>query len=373
MFFPIVLGLYILLNIYTLLRIRGLFASRWRKNIFTLLYVIVATAFPVTEILSHASAAAGIGPLLKLGYLTLPFLLYLFLLVFLRDVLLGLNRLLNLVSVETLRNPRLRTILLWCLFAVPALTVFAGRVHFSDLRINRYSIAIPARSSSLRHLRIALASDFHLKELTDEDFMPRFVALVNSADADVVLIPGDVLEGDRQDGQLEEFESQFRSVRTKWGMYASPGNHESFGRRTRLDFFRKSGITILQDSVLVVANAFTLVGRNDNHVAARKSIADLMASASDSLPVIVMDHRPTDIHSVRASNADILVSGHSHHGQLFPFNFITEKVYELSWGYRKVDNTHLFVTSGAQVWGPPVRTAGDSEIMIIDVDFAPVR
>jgi uncharacterized protein len=372
-FFPIILGLYVLLNIYSLSRIRGLFASGSPKIIFTILYVIVTLAFPVTEILSHTISAAGLNPLLRPGYLTLPFLLYLFLLVLLRDVLLGLNLVLKLVPVGTLRSPRVRTISLCCLFAVPALIVFAGRLHFSDIKIHRYNIVIPARSSLLRHLRIALASDFHLKEMTDQDFMPRFVSLVNSTDADILLIPGDVLEGDRQDGQLGEFESQFRNVQTRWGIYASPGNHESFGRRTRLDFFRKSGITMLQDSALVVANAFSLVGRNDNHLAERKPIADLIGSVPDSLPVFVIDHRPTDIRSVSATNADILVSGHTHHGQLFPFNLITERVYELSWGYKRANNTHVFVTSGVQVWGPPVRTAGDSEILIIDVALAPVR
>jgi hypothetical protein len=216
-------------------------------------------------------------------------------------------------------------------------------------------------------VRIALASDFHLKESTEQRDMDRFVDLVNSARADILLLPGDILEGDRQDGQLEEFERILRSVRTTYGSFASPGNHESHGRGNSLDFFSKSGIIMLQDSTVVVNGAFTLIGRNDNHFAERKSIDELIHSTVDSLPVIVMDHRPTDLRAVSAAGPDILVCGHTHHGQLFPFNFITDKVYELSWGYRRIGNTHVFVTSGVQLWGPPVRTAGDSEVMLIDV------
>ena len=90
--------------------------------------------------------------------------------------------------------------------------------------------------------------------------------------------------------------------------------------------------------------------------------------APRNVPVIVMDHRPTEIQQVSAAGADILVSGHTHDGQLFPLNLITNSVYDLSWGYARVGNTDVFVTSGIQLWGPPVRTAGDAEIMLIDVD-----
>jgi uncharacterized protein len=58
---------------------------------------------------------------------------------------------------------------------------------------------------------------------------------------------------------------------------------------------------------------------------------------------------------------------------MFPINLITNKVYLLSWGYRKIGNTHFFVTRGIRLWGPPVRTAGKSEIMVIDVSFSGVN
>jgi hypothetical protein len=118
-----------------------------------------------------------------------------------------------------------------------------------------------------------------------------------------------------------------------------------------------------------IGNAFYLVGRNDGRSGGRKSINELLKKCDKSLPIIVLDHRPTDLDHISLSGADILLSGHTHNGQLFPVNLIVKRYYELSWGYELKKETHVFVTSGIQVWGPPVRTAGDSEILIVNVSF----
>ena len=369
MFFSLIFIFYVVLNLYVYIRIRTILWSKEQRIVFTLVFSLLVAAFLVAETLSHATDSPSVDLILTLGYLSLPFLLYLFLFVLLLDILKLINKVLRIVSVESLQSHRFRIITLCVLIAVPALIVTGGRYWFSDIKINNYHVEISRKASPLRHLKIAVASDFHLKKMTDGRFLPRFAAMVNQLDADILLIPGDVLEGDRQDGQLSSFEFAFRQIRTRYGVYASLGNHEFYGRRGRLGFFSQSNITVLQDSVAVIDRAFTLVGRHDNHFAQRKPIAELIKSAPDSLPVIVLDHRPVDLESISAANADIVVSGHTHHGQLFPFNLITNRIYEVSWGYAKKKNTHVFVTSGIQVWGPPVRTAGDSEIIVIDVDL----
>jgi predicted MPP superfamily phosphohydrolase len=129
-------------------------------------------------------------------------------------------------------------------------------------------------------------------------------------------------------------------------------------------------MTVLSDTVVVIAGSFNLAGRNDSHMRTRKEIGMLLESTADSLPVILIDHRPTEIDKVSKTSVDVQLSGHTHNGQLFPINLITRKVYELSWGYRKIGNTHFFVTSGIRLWGPPVRTTGKSEIMVIDINFS---
>ena len=98
-----------------------------------------------------------------------------------------------------------------------------------------------------------------------------------------------------------------------------------------------------------------------------------MGSASPDLPIILMDHRPTELQEVSHTAVDVQFSGHTHNGQLFPINLLTHSIYELSWGYKKIRNTHFFVTSGLRLWGPPVKTAGKSEIMLVEILFKKVE
>jgi len=94
-----------------------------------------------------------------------------------------------------------------------------------------------------------------------------------------------------------------------------------------------------------------------------------MTEVPVSLPVIVLDHRPTEMEQLSETSADVVFSGHTHHGQLFPINLITKKVYELSYGYLKKRDTHFFVSSGIRLWGPPVRTVAKSEILVVEILF----
>jgi predicted MPP superfamily phosphohydrolase len=121
--------------------------------------------------------------------------------------------------------------------------------------------------------------------------------------------------------------------------------------------------------VVKIDDAVYLAGRNDAHSRNRKPVADLLRDTPGDLPVILLDHRPTDLENVSRTGADIQLSGHTHYGQLFPINWITNREYELSWGHLKKKRTHVFVTSGIQLWGPPVRTAGFSEILLLHVLF----
>jgi hypothetical protein len=126
---------------------------------------------------------------------------------------------------------------------------------------------------------------------------------------------------------------------------------------------------MLDDSLLVIDRSFSLAGRKFSRQGKRKSLPELLRAAPANLPLILLDHLPAKFELVSNSPVDIQLSGHTHHGQLFPFQFITELRYPLSWGYKKIGHTHFFVTCGVQAWGPRVRTAGVSEIMLIDVDL----
>lgn len=363
------LTFYILPNLYIFFRLRRLFAGYGHRNLVLLVYFLLVLVFPLVEILAHDSETGWTRYVQIAGYYSLPYLLYLFLTLVVCDFLTGLNYFLKFIARETLRGRRFRSVCLFIVLTVPLVMEIYGIAHYKRIQVNPYSIRVPRKSSEIDHLRIALAADFHLRDSTAKGFMPVFVKQVNRLNADIVLLPGDLLEGHGDNQREPEFELLFRQIKSKYGVYAVFGNHEWHGGEGKRAFFNRAGIKVLEDEVIAIDRAFYLAGRNDNHFQNRKSLDELLQQTSADLPVILLDHRPLNLADVGRSKVDIQVSGHTHNGQLFPFNFITKQVYELSWGYKKIGNTHFFVTSGIRTWGPPVRTVGDSEIMLIEVEF----
>ena len=247
--------------------------------------------------------------------------------------------------------------------------VVAGIINFNTIRTSEYQIDIPRKSSKISHLKIAFVADFHLMEGTNINFVERFAKKIENINPDLMLFGGDNVEGDREDENMIAIEQVLRGVKARYGVFTVLGNHEHYAGQDKGSFFDNAGIKVLSDTSVIIDNSFSLVGRNDSHISTRKEIGEILKSVTDSLPVILVDHRPTEIEQVSRTLVDVQLSGHTHNGQLFPINLITGKVYELSWCHKKIGNTHFFVTSWIRLWGPSVRTTGKSEIMVIDINF----
>jgi len=101
----------------------------------------------------------------------------------------------------------------------------------------------------------------------------------------------------------------------------------------------------------------------------RKSVKDLLAGIDMTRPVILMDHQPFHLEEAERCGVDLQLSGHTHHGQLWPLNYITGAIYEVSKGYKKKGNTHILVSGGVGSWGPPVRTGNRPEILDLVLTF----
>lgn len=303
----------------------------------------------------------------SLGYYVRIYVFYLLIAIVAVAGLLGLNLFLKIVPRETLRSPVLQMIGLIAVLALPLALVVAGSINYNFIRVSAHHIKVPRKSSALDHLKIAMASDFHLREQTRKSFMSAFVAKIKALDPDIVLLPGDILEDDRSIEGTAEFAKAFRKIDTKYGVYASMGNHDSRGRSDKLSFFEEAGIRVLIDNVVRIDDAFYLVGRNPRRQ--RKPLSDLLEDTKTDLPILLMDHRPSELFEVARSPVDIQFSGHTHNGQLFPGNIVRKLQYGLSWGHKRIGTADFFVTCGIQGWGPLVRTAGYSEIMLVDVDF----
>ena len=108
---------------------------------------------------------------------------------------------------------------------------------------------------------------------------------------------------------------------------------------------------MLRDTAILIQNQFYLVGREDRGQTkglqgTTKELSEIMKDVNISYPVILMDHQPFNLSVSAALGVDLQLSGHTHHGQIWPFNYITKAIYEVSWGYKKIRGTHVYVSSG---------------------------
>ena len=356
------------LIIYACIQVRKLIPGSAIKHLFGFFFILMFLGYPIAELLSHHRIGGWARCVIIPGYYCLPYLLYLTLSVAAIDGGVILLRKVRLLRLETISASAFRSIRLSLYLFVPALIVVWGSWNNNRLEIKKLSVELPQKSSSIENLHIVFASDFHLTQITNKHVVEAFVSKVNNLNPDIVLIGGDVLEGDREE-DLEKYEAEFRKIRAKYGVYAASGNHERH-RGDAGSFYARSGMKLIEDGVEEIGGAFYLGVRKDGRVSQRMPISELLKKAPGNLPIILLDHTPTDLENVSRSRVDLQLSGHTHDGQLFPVNLLVMPFqYELAWGTKIKRHTVFTVSSGVQAWGPPVKTAGKSEMLSVEIRF----
>ena len=369
MFFIIITIVYIVPLIYVFFRVKHHFILKNHLLVYSLAFLILALLYPLTNFFLDGFFETLSGDILIIGSYSAVFFLYILLSILLFDIFLLFNRFLHLVPRPVIKSRRYQLRGLLIITALSLAVLIGGIIHFNTIRTTRYQIQIPGASSRLDHMKIAFIADFHLQSKTNVAFVERMVKKINAIKPDLMLFGGDIVEGDGDEGKIPQFEKLIRQIKSKYGSFGVIGNHEIYGGDETHEFFKKAGIQLLKDTGIVINKSVNLIGRYNQHIRDRKSPQELLRQNNESLPVIMLDHRPTRIADISKTRVDIQLSGHTHNGQLFPFNLITQSIYPISWGYEEINNTHFFVTSGIRLWGPPVRTAGVSEILVIDVKF----
>jgi predicted MPP superfamily phosphohydrolase len=216
--------------------------------------------------------------------------------------------------------------------------------------------------------RIVAISDVHLGHGTSRKDLARYVDMVNSHNPDVVLIVGDLIDNSITPVRQQRMEEELRELKAPMGIYMAAGNHEYISKIGEVEkFLNETPITLLRDSVVTLPCGIQIVGRDDRHNHRRKSLGELLERVDSNKPIVVLDHQPYNLAEVDAAEVDIQLSGHTHRGQVWPLSLLTDYIYEQSHGYRKWQNTHIYVSSGLSLWGPPFRIGTNSELAIITV------
>lgn len=374
-FFGIVFGIYFIVNYY--IYIRGLQAFRFTptsKTVYTIIYLLLAAAYIAGQIIERFAISRTADFLTWLGSYWLAFMVYFLLLIILIDLLRAMNHFLPFFPAFLTRNPLKTNFTIGCMAVIGiSLIVAAGRINATHPVVRELSIKLPKNIRNHQNVTIALASDLHLGAVVGQGHLRKLVRMINAIQPDLILLAGDVI--DEEPGSLikRDLGNCLEELQAPLGVYAVTGNHEYIGGVTKaVRYLEKHHITVLRDSAVTLPNGLVIIGREDLDSKRfdgfrRKSIPELMENVHPANPTILLDHQPATINEAVENGIDIQLSGHTHHGQLWPFNYITSKIYRVSHGYAKFRNTHVYVSCGFGTWGPPIRTGSRPELVKIVV------
>lgn len=375
-FFSIVFTIYGLVNFYIFKRVWPVFADTGiYRQLFLFSFFFLVLAYPIGRLVENLSRNVFTDFLVIVGSVYLGIMVYAFLCILVIDIFRLLHILFSIFPAFLIRHPQktARLVTLYGMILVLLIITF-GYMNTLFLRVRSFPIDIQKSANGLKELNLVMVSDVHLGTVIRSGRLEKVVDRINALQPDVVLIPGDIVDEDVNSVAEQNMARILQRIKTVYGVYATSGNHEYFaGVEAVVNYMRQGGITVLQDSVVKVADAFYVAGRKDlmaeRLADGRKSLDWILQGVDKSLPIIMMDHQPYHLEVARQNGVDLQLSGHTHHGQLFPFNYITRMVYDLSWGYQKVENTHYYVSCGVGTWGPPIRTSSFPEIVQLKIRF----
>ncbi|MDR0575094.1 MAG: metallophosphoesterase [Tannerella sp.] len=234
-------------------------------------------------------------------------------------------------------------------------------------------INIPVNKSLVNKdkLKIIAISDLHLGLGTDEKRLKRNIDSINAENPDIILIAGDLIDSGVTPVISRKMDQELNRLNAPMGIYMVPGNHEYIsGIKDCMDFINKTKIQLLKDSLVALPCGLQIIGRDDYSNINRLSTNDWAVLTDPSKPIIIIDHQPYNLSEVQRIGADLQVSGHTHNGQVIPLKFLTEYLFDISYGYEKRENTHFYVSSGLSLWGPPFRIGTNSEMVVFECYFA---
>ena len=262
-------------------------------------------------------------------------------------------------------------LVLFCTFA----TCLYGTINAHYIDTVSYKISLEDKAD-ISDLNIVLISDLHLGAVHSESRLDNIVDKINTLKPDVVCIAGDFFDTDFASVQNPESAIQtLKKIRSTFGTYACFGNHDGGRTYKQMEnFLEKADIKLLSDEYTVIDNRLVLVGRMDSHPIGgygkeqRKKLSQFFMPIDSSMPVIVMDHNPANINEY-GKEADVILCGHTHRGQLFPGSLITDSIYDVDYGYYQKDKNspQVVVTSGIGYWGIPMRVGTNCEVVCLSI------
>jgi predicted MPP superfamily phosphohydrolase len=236
----------------------------------------------------------------------------------------------------------------------------------------RYRVDRAARYGAGNRKTLVQISDVHLGLILGTDYLRALVDRINALRPDAVLITGDFLDPEFPDdeGAIREL----RRLKARDGIFAVSGNHEFYaGIRRFLSLMEKAGVRVLENETVVTESGLQVAGIHDQTAGnspARGVVCDLgraLAGIDGRRPSVLLAHQPRQLEPAAGKRVDLVLSGHTHAGQIFPFRALVRLAFRHVAGrHRLGPDTELIVCTGTGFWGPPLRVGTESQLVIVD-------
>ncbi len=374
-FFGIVFSVYGLINYYILRRGLSVIPESYR-TIYLVTGVFFVISFIAGRFLERVWISFFSDVLIWVGSFWIAFMFYFFLSLVIIDLLRFINFLIPFFpSFITANIEKTKRITALVVFVFVIITIAGGYINTRTINTRTYKFKINKYAGELSSLNIVMASDLHLGTILGKSFLNNLVDKINALKPDIILLAGDIVDEDLNPVIKNNVGEELVRLKSKFGVFAITGNHEYIGGvEAAVKYLTAHGITELRDTSVKIDDSFSVVGREDRSVKQfsgrqRKSLSELLTGIDKSFPIIMMDHQPFGLNEASENGIDLQLSGHTHNGQLWPINYIIEKIYDLAWGYEVRGDTHYYVSCGVGGWGPPIRTGSRPEIVNLKIKF----
>lgn len=341
--------------------------------IYWTVFIVLALSYIAGRFAGNYLPGALGGFLTVIGSYWLAAMNFLFIILIFIDTTKLFNRWFNTIPDSFVQRPELTGLAV--LLLVTGIIVY-GAWNSRNPRLVQYDINIPKSAGSLNELHVVVVSDIHLGKIIHNGRLLSLVQHVNNLEPDLILLPGDTIDESVSTFVEQNMADSLLMLKSKYGTFAVFGNHEYIGGHPEeaRRVLQEAGITLLRDEYQKIAGSFYLVGRDYQSRerfwgSGRKDLFTVMEGLDRSLPMIMIDHQPSGLEEGQVQGVDLQVSGHTHLGQLFPFNLITKRIFETDWGYLRKGDFQLIVSCGYGTWGPPIRVGNVPEIVELNIRF----
>lgn len=259
-----------------------------------------------------------------------------------------------------------------------AIVIGYGRYNIFNVVRTQYTVQTQ-KDIRENGYRLVLLSDLHYGVSMNDEQLQKVVDRINDERADIIVLDGDIVDESTTEKQMQSAFRILGQADSIYGIYYVYGNHDKNNYSTTPNYtvdqlaetIKENNIQILEDNTAVINGEIALIGRADrgDGTESRQTISELTSKLDENQEWIVLDHQPSDYENVRKSGCDIILSGHTHAGQIWPAGLFASLFHfdDLNYGNLHQEKFNAVVTSGIAGWGYPIRTEKHSEYVVLNI------